>query len=47
MSDDPDRRSYDFDAQFPTPEAPTGAMIEMTGSITNSAIFPRTGDVDA
>src|SRR5688572_10311054 len=43
--DEPDRRSYDFDAQFPTAEPPTGAMIEMTGSLTSTKIFPRTGDV--
>src|SRR5688572_14930600 len=42
--DDPDRRSYDFDAQFPTPEAPSAAMIEMTSSVTSTIIFPRAGD---
>jgi hypothetical protein len=43
--DDPDRRSYDFDAQFPTPDAPSAAMIEMTSSVTSTKTFPRAGDL--
>jgi hypothetical protein len=43
--DDPDRRTDDFDANFPTKLAPTYTTNPITTAIKDTTTFPRTGDV--
>lgn len=43
-TDDPTRRTNDFNSTFPPVTVPTAAANTISSNITNTTVFPRTGD---